>query len=128
MNAYHANLCRTLDVPAESMETLIRASRTLHRWFELECGDSNDYASWAIERDEETGKPYRSVHPHNAAYPPFRVWVSDREKGARARIAKVCAALGLHYYIQGDPRGAALWISRTRIDADRYTDAAPVGV
>ena len=128
MNTYHANLCRTLDVPAESMETLIRASRTLHRWFELECGDSNDYASWAIERDDETGRPYRVVHPYSPAHPSFKVWIPDREKGARARIAKVCAALGLHYYIQGDPRGAALWISRTPIDADRYTDAAPVGV
>ena len=128
MNTYHANLCRTLDVPAESMETLIRAARTLHRWYELECGDSNAHVSWAIERDDETGRPYRSVHPRNAAYPPFKVWIPDREKGARARIESTCKALGLHYYIQTDPRGAALRISRAPIDADRYTDAAPVGV
>lgn len=28
---------------------LRRIAMTLHRWHELECGDSNDYGSWAIE-------------------------------------------------------------------------------
>ena len=125
MNTYHANLCRTLDVPAESMETLIRAARTLRRWFELKCGDSNEFASWCIERDPSTGIPSMVTYTNHG---PTERRIPDREKGARARIAKVCAALGLHYYIQTDPRGAALRISRTPIDADRYTDAAPVGV
>lgn len=126
MNTYHANLCRTLGVPAESVETLIRAARTLHRWFELECGDSNAYGSWRIERDPETGVPYRMQYGNDGS--TWKVRIPDREKGARARIASVCTALDLHYCIQGDPRGAALRISRTPIDADRYTDAAPVGV
>lgn len=29
-----------------------RISMTLSRWAELECGDSNDFASWSIERAE----------------------------------------------------------------------------
>src|SRR5215471_2009159 len=31
--------------------TLRRCAMTLHRWFELECGDGNDHGSWAIERN-----------------------------------------------------------------------------
>ena len=126
MNTYHANLCRTLDVPAESMETLIRAARTLHRWYELECGTSTpNGCSVVISRDEKTGKPFREIHtPRGAVY---KIRTPDREAGALGRIAKVCGILGLHYRIQTDPRGAALRISRTPISADRYTDAAPVG-
>jgi hypothetical protein len=29
---------------------LRRIAMTLHRWRELECGNSNNYASWAIVR------------------------------------------------------------------------------
>lgn len=29
---------------------------TLHRWHELECGDSNEHGSWAIERQPETAR------------------------------------------------------------------------
>ena len=127
MNTYHANLCRTLDVPAESMETLIRAARTLHRWFEQECGVSTA-SGWdvMIYRDEVTDRPFREIHTPRGGV--LHVPIPDREKGARARIESTCKALGLHYYIQTDPRGAALWISRAPISADRYTDAAPVGV
>ena len=46
---------------------LRRISMTLHRWHEMECGDGNDYGSWAIARGTKTkegfthdddGKPY----------------------------------------------------------------------
>ena len=58
MNAYQKNaeLQRRLErrgiiATIEQAATLRRAEMTLHRWAELECGDGNDYASWAIERD-----------------------------------------------------------------------------
>lgn len=88
---------------------LRRAELTLHRWSEQECGDSNDYASWAIVRDETTDVPYREIHPHTGK--SRRVRIPDLERGALRRVADVCARLGLHYYYQADPRGCSLYVS-----------------
>ncbi len=51
---------------------LRRIQMTLHRWAELEHGDGNDYASWAIERDDETGIPYRCFYPHRGGSVPYQ--------------------------------------------------------
>lgn len=104
-------------------DSLRRISMTLHRWHELECGD--EYGS--IERDEKTGRPYwhSATRSGQINTPHF---IPDRERGALKRLAKIIAqrnnrenALGatyqhytgrLSYFIQGDPRGAALYILR----------------
>lgn len=41
-----------VDLSFDDANTLRRAEKTLRRWAELECGDSNDFSSWAIEREE----------------------------------------------------------------------------
>jgi hypothetical protein len=88
---------------------LRRISLTLHRWFELECGDGNDYGSWAIERDETTQKPYMVRYAHNDK--ARRTPIADRETGARLRLAKIMARYpNLIPYIQTDPRGCALYL------------------
>lgn len=104
-------------------EALRRISMTLHRWHERECGDGDG----CIERDEETGKTFW-LNAHDGC----RRWpIPDRETGARRRLRaiidarnnreRVHAAIGdvlgpttsdLTAYIQGDPRGAALYILR----------------
>ena len=121
-------------------ESLRRISMTLRRWFELECGDSNEYSSWCITRGtkgpkvdgkrefihDEAGKPYMERHSHTenqARYYP----IPDRETGAKKRLVNIIAARNVrltgadwmrrqdefvHSYIQGDPRGAALYILR----------------
>lgn len=99
------------DATLEDADTLRRAELTLHRWAELECGDSNDYASWAVERDETTGVPYYVAY-RNAGGPPVRTRTPDRERGALRRVAAVCERLGLGYYHQTDPRGCALYVTR----------------
>jgi hypothetical protein len=92
-------------------DTLRLAEKTLHRWAELECGDGNEHASWSIERDETTGKPYLVTHPHNGASRRHRI--ADREAGALRRIAAVLADHGtLWSYHQTDPRGCALYVGR----------------
>ena len=98
-------------------DALRRISMTLHRWHELECGDSNNYASWAIERDgdEPDSKPYMVRYSHSApaGTKPSREAIPDRETGARKRLAAILAKYPtLGFYIQGDPRGAALYILR----------------
>lgn len=83
---------------------LRRISMTLHRWHELECGDGKGY----IERDDATGKPRYINCNARRGYP-----IADRESGALRRLDAIMA----HYpelaaYVQGDPRGAALYIYR----------------
>ncbi len=110
---------RGITLPFGDVNTIRRAELTLHRWAELECGDGNDYASWAIERDETTGKPYFCRYPHTGK--PTRQPVPDREAGALRRVAAICKGYGLHYYQQTDPRGASLYISREPINDTNYT-------
>lgn len=104
----------------DDARTLRRAAQTLHRWSELECGDGNEYSSWAIERDEETGIPYMCTYPHKGT--TRREKIADREKGALRRVKEVCERNGLHFYHQGDPRGAALYVSDKTLTNQSYSD------
>lgn len=82
---------------------LRRAARTLHRWHELECGTERGL----IERDEDTGLTWMV----NSAGTKFRT--PDMETGALLRILSVVMHYpGVSYFVQGDPRGAALYILR----------------
>jgi hypothetical protein len=100
---------------------LRRISMTLHRWHELECGDSNDYASWTIARGrkvngafeyDDNGTPFEERHVHSenkARYTP----IADKERGALKRLAEIMTRYpSLGFYVQGDPRGASLYILR----------------
>ena len=91
-------------------DTLRLAQLTLRRWSELECGDGNEHASWSIERDETTGKPYMATYPHNGASRRHRI--ADREAGALKRIAVLADHGTLWSYHQTDPRGCALYVGR----------------
>lgn len=91
---------------------LRRIEMTLHRWSELECGDSNDYCSWSVERDETTQKPYLVTYPHSEGKSRRRL-IADRESGALRRLQQIMAKhADLWFYHQTDPRGCALYIGR----------------
>jgi len=112
---------QSLGFTFDECEKLRRISMTLRRWFELECGNGDDKRSWAIERDETTEIPYMVTH-HHRDEKTTRHRVADREAGARRRLAETVHARNirqplqesplLSFYIQGDPRGAALYILR----------------
>ncbi len=128
MNTYKRN--RTLqdrlvalgiEASLQDAATLCRAERTLHTWSEQECGNGNNYASWAIERDETTGKPYMVRYPHTGK--TTRTPIADRERGAIKRVGKLCERLGLHFYHQTDPRGCALYVSRYPMTDQDYSRA-----
>jgi hypothetical protein len=90
-------------IARQDAEALRRISMQLHRWHELECG--TDYG--AIERNEETGKPWFR-QDRGGAY-----LIPDREAGALRRLQAVMARYpSLGFYVQGDPRGAALYVLR----------------
>jgi hypothetical protein len=119
----YRNLIPPLDT--EQITSLVRASRTLHRWGEEECGDSNNFCSWHIERDEKTDIPYRVTIPNNGK--ERRQRIPDRERGALKRIAAICQQHGLHYFHQTDPRGMALYVSSEPLTDSNYTRGVAIG-
>ena len=93
-----------LGVSTEAQAALRRISLTLHRWHELECGTEDQ----AVERDETTGRTYAVNTRTGRRYP-----TPDRETGALKRLAVLAAQFpALILYVQGDPRGAALYVVR----------------
>lgn len=105
---------------------LRRIAMTLHRWHELECGSD----AGAIERgheengrftSDENGKPFwRLTSRHGVVH----IATPDRERGALKRLAAIMARYpGFVPYVQGDPRGASLYIvARDRIPAGASLD------
>jgi len=84
---------------------LRRISMTLHRWHELECGVDGG----GLDQDEATGQWWW----YNSHIGKRTHIVADREKGARKRLAAIMSRYPtLTAYVQGDPRGAALYILR----------------
>jgi hypothetical protein len=111
------NALASLGVSYADADSLRRISMTLTRWHEGECGDGNG----GIERDgdEPDSKPYR-VYWSNFSPVAKRYPIPDRETGALKRLAKIMAKYpNLTPYVQGDPRGCALYILRP--------DDVPVG-
>ena len=103
-----------LGIDYQTAQQLRRISMTLQRWFERECGTDNG----CIERDETTGKPYWLNATTMRRYP-----IPDREKGAMARLRSIMSRLkGLVPYIQGDCRGASLYILRQEDVKDQNID------
>ena len=83
---------------------LRRIARTLNRWHELECGVEGG----RIERNAETGQVawYSARTGNRTPYP-------DLETHALKRLAAIMAKYPtLGHYVQGDPRGAALYVLR----------------
>ena len=102
-----------LGFTAEEADKLRRISMTLQRWHELECGIDNG----CVERNEQTGLTYwRSEHTGRLSRFP------DRETGALKRLRNIVHDRNirqpraedplLSFYVQTDPRGAALYILR----------------
>ena len=106
-------------ITVDDCNTLRRAAMILARWGCLECGDCNNFASWAIERDEQTDIPYLVTHPYNSNK-ILKRRIPDREKGASPRIDKICTRVGLFFYHQTDPRGWPLYVDKEPLPDDNY--------
>lgn len=107
---------RGAGISSEDAFALRRIAMTLHRWHELECGVD----AGGVERDDVTGKVtwYSSRTGARSPYP-------DRETPTLKRLAAVMKRYpSLSVYVQGDPRGAALYILRPGdVPAGEQTDA-----
>jgi hypothetical protein len=82
---------------------LRRISLRLHRWHELECGVD----SGGVERDEKTNA-VTWYDSRTGARSPYR----DNETPALKKLTKIMSKypFAWRYYVQGDPRGCALYI------------------
>ena len=109
---HQENALQQLGFSREEVEQLRRISITLQHWYEKDCGVDNG----CIERDETTDKPFWFNSMSGRRYP-----IPDREKGAIKRLQAILASVNvaragkvgkLAYYLQTDPRGAALYIIR----------------
>jgi hypothetical protein len=131
---------QNLGFTSTEAQNLRRISLTLSRWAEHECNGT-------IERDENrNNRPFWS-NPSTGRH--FVATVADRESGAIKRLKTIVSMrnqrvitnlvepatlqgsldqvlnISLSYYVQGDPRGAALYILRPGdvpdgADADSY--------
>ena len=118
-------------------ETLLKAERALHRWAELECGTGDDRMTVSVERDDQTGKPFRRVQYMGCGgkWQDRREPCRDMESAALRKIrAMFSGKTTLAFYVQGDPRGCALYVLRhgdvpegENVDA-YYTRGIPVCV
>ncbi len=98
------NVLMQIGISYDDAYALRRISMTLHSWFEGECGTGNG----GIVRDEVTGKPFWLN-----SYSMQRTPIADREAGAMKRLNAIMARYpALSYHVQGDPRGASLYILR----------------
>jgi len=115
---------RAAGINASSMQARIlrRAQLTLHHWAEEECGTSNQYGSFSLERHEATGQPYRYFYPYDRSLPRRRHLIADKEKSALRRVKDICDDLGCSFFHQTDPRGCALYISRDPLTPSNYTN------
>jgi hypothetical protein len=119
---HQLDVLRSLGFTQAEAEALRRISMTLHRWAELECGMDGG----CIERDDTTNRPFWH-NSHSGRLSP----IADREAGALKRLAAIIKARNARLrvehaigdvlgpcstnvtpYVQGDPRGAALYILR----------------
>ncbi len=111
---HQQDVLRSLGFTNTEAEQLRRISMTLRRWHEMECGTDNG----CVERDEATGKAvWRNSYTGRTSP------IADRETGAKKRLAVIIEARNkrewhpvmpepVRPYIQGDPRGAALYLLR----------------
>ena len=99
---------------------LRRISMTLHRWHELECGDSDNYKSICLSRGRkdkggafeyaDDGKPYMEYHSNHSNGARYTL-LADKERGALKRLDAILKRYPqFTAYVQGDPRGASLYI------------------
>ncbi len=93
---------RGMHITNEEANFLRRAERTLHRWYEKECGTDRGY----IKRDEETGAPYWVC----AMSGRRQYRIRDAETGCLKRVEVFCQEKGWYFYAQGDPRGCVLYV------------------
>jgi hypothetical protein len=108
------NTLESLGFNYAEFDTLLSIERGLHRWHELECGTGDDKVSVSVERDEKTEKPFRRVQymGRDGKWVDRKTPCRDMEKSNLRRLSRIMEGKAVRAYVQGDPRGCALYILR----------------
>lgn len=103
--AYLMQTLNRLGFTIEESLDLFKIERTLHRWHERECNGE-------IDRDQKTGKVYGVYLCHRRGnHIRTKLPLRDLESSTLRKLAGIMKNHpGLTSYVQGDPRGAALYI------------------
>ena len=90
-------------ISQQDYKALALEEHRLQRWSEQECNGE-------IQRDDETGKPYRWLSYGGTA--KARYSTPDRETGSLKRCQEIAERYGLKFFHQLDPRGCQVHIYR----------------
>jgi hypothetical protein len=108
-----SNALTNLGFSSSEIDQLLSVERGLHRWHELECGTGNDRVSVSVERDEKTEKPFKRVQfQTRSGWIDRKTPCRDMEKANLSRLSRIMEGKTCKAYVQGDPRGCALYILR----------------
>lgn len=106
---YIYQVSEKLDIDPRELNLLRRQAITLRNLYECQCnGCIRDRLAW------------ESWAEYDRARESQMEWIDNRVIKVLRTIDKKCAKLNLHYHIQTDPRGPALYISRSEISPDNY--------
>jgi hypothetical protein len=115
-----------LGINAPDVHALFNIEKRLNRWFTAECNGE-------VYRDEETDKTYRVIMCHRRGDVLSNSPCRDIETAALRKLDAIMSNYPhLVSYIQGDPRGANLYIcEKSKITKERpidnyYTDGVCV--
>ena len=104
---YHERERRAFDkygISNDDFYKLCLIEHTLNNWHCEECDGT-------IQRDEETGKPFRYIRCEYTGNIQSIEAIKDLENGAKKRARRICQKYSRIYtYWQGDPRGCSLYI------------------
>ena len=89
-------------ISRQDYKALALEEHRLQRWSEQECNGE-------IQRDDETGKPFRHW-PNQPTMSP--VPTPDKEAGSIRRCKEIAESCGLKFFHQTDPRGCQVHVYR----------------
>ena len=91
-----------LDSP-DNIEKLISIGKSLHRLYEKQCNGFCDYqGNWDEKASDRADK---------------------REENLNKKAQAIAKEIGAYIYMQGDPRGATIYIDNKPIPDNNYTQA-----
>lgn len=105
---YVSNWPQIIDITAR----LKQLAKRLHKQYEIQCNgcnkpeprtsDNEVWKQWYILAEQDVKKSERV------------------EEKCLDEIKSICDAAGIHYFIQGDPRGGTLYVSKEPLNYQNY--------
>lgn len=95
-------IAQRLEVDYQIINSLKRLSRKLSRISEEHCNGDQ-------------------LYKFKGNWEKWEKWIDSETDRLEAKASELARSTDLHIYFQGDPRGAAIYVSREPIEEDNYT-------